>query len=760
VAAQRPTTAPRVALAALSAASAIGLVRVFAGAGWIVPAVLAALLPHALFAWTDRRRWPPLVSLFGVLAAGVLFTMVVVEPTTTFGGFPTRATFQAFGHDMGLASHVLRTAVVPVQPTGPALALALVSIWLVATAADWLAWRLDATLGALGPSLVLFVAVAALGEGPHWPTTLLYAAAAGAFLLAEHYAELLERRTWFHLTRRRRSRLLTGGAVAGVVAAVFALVLGPLLPGARGDAWFNYRGLGDHHGSGTWHTVTPLVDIKTRLVDPGNDELFTVKASHGQYWRMVALDQFDGQFWGLESEAPRVEGSQLPQGDAETPDALALTQQFTIETLNSRWLPAAFRAAEIEGVDNKLFISDSASLVSGNDTANNSKYTVQSLVPTPTRQELLAARPAPPEQWPRDLALPGDFPPEVLRLARRVVAGAHGPYEQAIALQSFFRDGDRFRYNTHVDAGHSDSAIKRFLFETRQGYCEQFAGTYAAMARAVGLPARVAVGFTPGRLDNSGVYHVTNEDAHAWPEVWLQGVGWMPFEPTPGRFEPTEGDPTTTGRDAPDRQQSATTSTTTGGTTTTAAGAPNAKLDPNKLGGAFIHAENGGGGSSGTHDDPLPRVLLGVGATAALAVLATIATLFTVLAVKWRRRIQRRHAANERDRVTGAWAEALDRLREAGVSPRASATPVEFAMRHAAAHGAGAAGPPLMDLARLQTAALFAPDAPSHEEADDAWVHVHRIEQALRRATRWSRRWKRRLDPRSLQLEPRTGAPA
>ena len=75
-------------------------------------------------------------------------------------------------------------------------------------------------------------------------------------------------------------------------------------------------------------------------------------------------------------------------------------------------------------------------------------------------------------------------------------------------------------------------------------------------------------------------------------------------------------------------------------------------------------------------------------------------------------------------------------------------------MRHAAAHGAGAAGPPLMDLARLQTAALFAPAAPSEDEADDAWVQVHRIEQALRHATRWSRRWKRRLDPRSLRVTP------
>jgi uncharacterized protein DUF4129 len=125
--------------------------------------------------------------------------------------------------------------------------------------------------------------------------------------------------------------------------------------------------------------------------------------------------------------------------------------------------------------------------------------------------------------------------------------------------------------------------------------------------------------------------------------------------------------------------------------------------------------------------------------------------------VKANRRRKRRHAANQRDRVTGAWAEALERLREAGVSPRVSATPVEFAMRHAAAHGAGIAGPPLMDLARLQTAALFAAEEPSTEQVDDAWHQVHRIETALRKSTRWSRRWRRRIDPRSLRLSATTG---
>jgi hypothetical protein len=506
---------------------------VFAGAGWLVPGVIAAIAPHALFAWSEKRRILPPVALFGTVLLGFVFTMVVVEPATTFNGIPTFATFHAFGDDIGLASHVLRTAVVPVEPVGAALTLALVSIWMVATTADWLLRRLDATLGALGPSLVLFVAVAALGEGAHWPTTLLYGGAAAGFLLAEHYAELLERRTWFHLPRRRRSRLLGGGAVAAAIAVVTALVIGPLVPGARGEAWFDYRGLGDHGDRATWKTVTPLVDIRTRLIDQSDVELFTVRAERGAYWRLVGLDTFDGQVWGTEGEAPRV-GQDIPDTQPAPPESVELVQQFDIGPLDVRWLPAAFRPQHIDLLDAHV-ITGSLTLVAESSQSNGAKYTVVSNIPTPTPAELRASLPVLRSRWQHYLALPDDFPHDVVDLARAVTRDAVTPYDKAIALQDYLRS-DLFTYDINAATGHSDHALERFLFDTRTGYCEQFAGSYAAMARAIGLPARVAVGFTPGQQDADGVWHVTNKNAHAWPEVWLDGIGWLPFEPTPGRF--------------------------------------------------------------------------------------------------------------------------------------------------------------------------------------------------------------------------------
>src|SRR5439155_17454307 len=134
-----------------------------------------------------------------------------------------------------------------------------------------------------------------------------------------------------------------------------------------------------------------------------------------------------------------------------------------------------------------------------------------------------------------------------------------------------------------VPPGHSGRDLEHFLFESKRGYCEQFSGAYAAMARAIGLPARVAVGFTAGELDpTTGEYVVKGFNGHAWPEVYLDGFGWVAFEPTPGRGMPgaesytglpeqqADGAHPTTGTTLP----AATTTTAAAGVTTTAPAHP------------------------------------------------------------------------------------------------------------------------------------------------------------------------------------------
>ncbi len=122
--------------------------------------------------------------------------------------------------------------------------------------------------------------------------------------------------------------------------------------------------------------------------------------------------------------------------------------------------------------------------------------------------------------------------PELGMLAAQVTQGAETPYDQAIALQLWFTAAGGFRYSTNIDGGSDVNALDTFLRE-RVGYCEQFAATMALMARSLGIPARVVVGFTSGRQEE-GAWVIRGTDAHAWPELWMGAAGWIRFEPTPG----------------------------------------------------------------------------------------------------------------------------------------------------------------------------------------------------------------------------------
>lgn len=103
-----------------------------------------------------------------------------------------------------------------------------------------------------------------------------------------------------------------------------------------------------------------------------------------------------------------------------------------------------------------------------------------------------------------------------------------------LALESWFRQGGGFRYSEHPPRARGEPPLIQFVTSTRAGYCQHFAGAMALMARLLGIPSRVAVGFTSGRLE-AGSWTITDHDAHAWVEVWFPGYGWVPFDPTPGR---------------------------------------------------------------------------------------------------------------------------------------------------------------------------------------------------------------------------------
>jgi len=121
-------------------------------------------------------------------------------------------------------------------------------------------------------------------------------------------------------------------------------------------------------------------------------------------------------------------------------------------------------------------------------------------------------------------------------LAEQVAGGARSPYAAAVALEQWFRLGGGFIYDQHPPRSRGVPPLVDFVTNTRRGYCQHFSGAMALMLRYLGIPARVAAGFTSGRYDKkAGQWVVSDRNAHTWVEVWFRGWGWLPFDPTPGR---------------------------------------------------------------------------------------------------------------------------------------------------------------------------------------------------------------------------------
>jgi hypothetical protein len=271
----------------------------------------------------------------------------------------------------------------------------------------------------------------------------------------------------------------------------------------------------------------------------------------------------------------------------------------------------------------------------------------------------------------------------------------------------------------------------------------QFAGSFAAMARAAGLPARVAVGYTPGLFDSTaGVFRVTSEDAHAWAEVWLAGLGWTRFEPTPasdlpggselpGRLAAPSGSATTTPPPSAPGSVPPTTgaSAAPGNTAEVAIDQPAATRD----------------GGDGLRFSWVFAVALLIGAFAGAGAIAA-----GILVAKRRRRQRRRTRRDPAAAVTGAWEEVLDRLGEAGVERVPARTPLELAAV-AARKVPDAVAPPLRQLAETYTATRYASTPPTARVAHRAWRDAGAVSAALRAGAGLRERWRRRLDPSPLR---------
>lgn len=730
---------PELSLLLLTVIATLALRRIFADASYLPDVLLAGAGAHVL-AMTARRIG--LGAITSSLASVAMLALVVSWarlPDTLLYGLPTGTTVDELRAQLTEAWDQFGVVKAPVEVTGGFVIASMIAIWVFAHLADIAAFRVRSAVEAIAPTAVLFVFVGMLGLAENRIVSVsAYVAAALWFALTHRLAS---RPAPTRAARRRRDVRLGAGALAIAVAATSAALIGPRVPGIDEPPLFDWKSLDGTSGGLT--LVSPLVDIRGRLVNQSATEVFTVETDRATYWRMASLDDFDGAVWGFSGSYQDASGD-LP--GASLSDAPTITQTFRISSLGGIWLPAAWSPVRVEAGADISWDPESGTLATLDGISPNESYRVVSIdLPAVLTPQLLggAPRSADPDLLGRYTQLPEDFSAEARLLAEQLTASATNDFERADALQAYFR---RFDYDLNVADGHDNGRVETFLAE-RRGYCEQFSGTFAAMARHLGMPARVAVGFTPGVRGEDGTYVVRGEHYHAWPEVHFEGIGWVPFEPTPGRGSPS-AEPYTT---IPP-QQAAT------GEPSTATTLP---LDIDPLAGLDGQGIPGFEDPAGFVEDdgslPTPvadedarrpawvgRLLVSVAALGAVALL-------WYLGVPWARRRARRRrherASSPSEQVMARWDDLSEVLAVAGFRRRAHETRTELCGRVASETTLDREE--LLPLAWAADAAHFDPGfVPGDVAAMTALVDGAR--RRLDAAVDGRTRLRRRLDPRPL----------
>ncbi|MER8182578.1 DUF3488 and transglutaminase-like domain-containing protein [Kitasatospora sp. NPDC094015] len=668
------------------------LLPVLHPSGWVAHAILLIAAAGAIGAGLRRLPVPRILVLPLQLLAMVYLVMLgFVQSSMTAGLLPGPAALDALGSVLADGGGNIQEYAIPAPATAGLRLIVVGSVALVAALVDAVAVTYRRAAAAGLPLLALYSVGTGLsgGTAAGWLWFLLAGAGYLALLHTEGQDRISRWGRVFHGTGRDGAGSTAhGGRQAGVIALAVALVV-PLLIGPVGlglVAGFGGHGSGGGGGGGAGlKALSPVVTLAASLKSNDNTVLFNYSTdgpnADEMYLRVAALDEFDGVEWKFGDQSLSPLGSPFPPPDGLAQNATPATVHTNVrvtDSLSSDWLAMPYPATAVK-VPGHWRFDPVTRMVSGENgqKTNGLAYEVTSLDVRPTAEQLRSAAAPSKEITDRYLQLPDNLPPEVRTAALTVTAGLNNPYDRALALQSWFTSG-RFTYSTKIDAGTGPDAIKKFL-ETREGFCVHFAATMAAMARSLGIPARVAVGFTPGQDMGGNNRQVRSLDYHAWPELFFPGTGWTRFEPTPSRgsapvYTRDKNAPQTT---TPTQQPSAAASDTAAPTTSA-----DSSCDPKlrRIGecGADRPAAAAGAGQQDWWVSP--PVLAGAAVTALL--LALLGTPMV-----WRARIRRRRLGTGRYRagadrveltdaqVLAAWQELVDSAWDLGIPPDDARTP-------------------------------------------------------------------------------------
>ncbi|NSC21198.1 transglutaminase domain-containing protein [Streptomyces albus subsp. chlorinus] len=690
------------AVATLAAACA--LLPLVDPATWLLQAAILVAVQTGVGAATRRV---PLARPVTVLtqAAVSLLLLTVLFARAPGSALPGPELFARFGALLTQGTQDVSRYAIPAPLTDGIRLLLVGGVLVIALLVDILAVTCRSAAPAGLPLLALYSVAAGISQGgARW---LWFLCAAGGYLLLL-LAEGRERLSQWGRVFTDRSRpgsaphqpgAVGGTAVApvrtgrriGALALGLSLVVPAALPSLGGGLLQAARdgGGGSPKGGGTVSAVNPLVALQDSLNQPENRTALvystTSEETQDLYMRIVALDKFDGSQWKPSERRIGEIPDPMPTPRGLAPGVRTEKVRSTIKAGDwyaQDWLPMPYPANRVR-IDGKWRFEPEGRTLVGYDgqTTRGLRYDVESLQVRPTADQLRNA-PEPPDDLAREYTkVPDSLPDVVPKTARRVTRGAESDYDRAVLLQDWFADKGGFTYDTEVNAGSGTAAIAKFLKE-KEGFCIHFSFAMASMARTLGIPARVAVGFTPGTARGDGMMEVGLQDAHAWPELYFEGVGWTRFEPTPTRgTTPSYAQPDAPdadrnpGEELPDRGQRDEPSP--GPSPSERCGTQEKRADTEC--GLAAPLPGAGGSEDGTP----------VGTVVALAagVAAAVGLLSLPMLLRVRRRARRLRPRDAEDpsaateSVLDAWRELIDTGWDHGVVPQDSLTPRSAAAR-------------------------------------------------------------------------------
>ena len=644
--------------------------------GYLNPLFLLALVIGGIGIVTRWWRWPgPAVVATQVVVSGMLTSLILCGSPLPIGGAWTELHTK-----ISQAVDTANAYAAPVPPEAPPIDVLLIGAGLACLLlVDLFACTAHRVSLAGLPLLAIFsIPVTMIGDPVSW---WIFALTTAGFLTMLFLQESDHVTRWGRPLGEDRetgdpiafgagtSTVRSTAGLVGGAATALAVLLPVMLP-ATGLHVFD---IGPGHGGGDDIRIeNPVTDLVRDLKRGDDVPLITVTTTDPDpsYLRILTLTRYTDAAWtpgDRDVPADNLANGLMPppQGVSTQVKRHEYPYDVTVgSNFDSRWLPTQPPISRIDAEGDWRYDDRTQDFLAGDDDLSTAglRYTMTA-VDLDVTSETLADSGTPNGKVDDTFSeVPSDMPSMVRDLAIEVTDGATTSYDKAVALQNWFRDDGGFTYSLDTHEGNGTDALVDFLSTGpggRTGYCEQFASAMAIMARMLGIPARVGVGFLAPTAAGPNTWVYSSHDMHAWPELYFDGAGWVRFEPTPaGRATDVPaytvpGAPETDGPSA-----SAPTDTSEPSTSR------NARPEDLQSDVAAADRNSGSGGSF-----PWLPTLVGL-----VLLLAVAASLLLPRAVRGRRR-ERRLASGA---VEPVWAELRDTAVDLGVpwptgrSPRAT----------------------------------------------------------------------------------------